>query len=101
MPKQRSKFDESMINHFDRAFHRIIAKHQVELRYVVSPCLHNMLLYHSKYHEIDFVGYAYELIGIMSFYLKSSYIYRFKSCENPSPTHFYQLLVALSGKQNY
>ncbi|CAF0988089.1 unnamed protein product [Adineta steineri] len=96
MPKQRSKFDESMLHHFDRAFHTIITKHHVDLRYVLSPYLHNMLLYHAKRHEIDFVGYTYELIGIMSYYLKSSYIYRFKSCENPSPTHFYQILIALS-----
>jgi hypothetical protein len=98
MPKQRSKFDESIIQHFDRAFHKIITKHQVVLRYVFSPYLHNMLLSHSKRHEIDFVGYAYELIGITSYYLKTSYIYRYKGCENPAPTHFYQLLIALSGE---
>ncbi|CAF1154754.1 unnamed protein product [Adineta ricciae] len=96
MPKPPSKFDESIIRHFDRAFHRIITKHLVELRHVLSPYLHNMLFHHAKLHEIDFVGYAYELIGIMSYYLKSSFIYRFKSSDNPSPTHFYQLLIALS-----
>ncbi|CAF2118823.1 unnamed protein product, partial [Rotaria magnacalcarata] len=96
MPKQRSKFDESMVQHSDRAFHNIISNHKVNLQHVLSPFLHNMLLSHSKRYEIDFVGYSYELIGIASYYLKSSYVYRYKSCDNPAPTHFYQLLIALS-----
>ncbi|CAF1503438.1 unnamed protein product, partial [Adineta ricciae] len=96
MPKQRSKFEEAVVNHFDRSFHDITTNNQVELRYVLSPFLHNMLLYHSKHYEIDFIGYTYELLGITSYYLKSSFIYRYELCETPSPTHFYQLLVALS-----
>jgi hypothetical protein len=60
-----------------------------------------MLLRHAKRHKIGFLGYSYELIGVASYYLKSSYIYRYKIYKNPTPTHFYQLLIALSGEKNF